>query len=174
MALEIKWLNRLAYTLISILWINGQIMQVTNYIKVLGLMIGGWLCLQVSAQQVWSIDRCMMYAVDHNRTVKQRELEVKNYKLDRLQAIGSFLPGVSGSTGVQYNYGRSVDPETNIYNNVSTFNNSYGLSGSLTIFRGGSLVQELKRSKAALSSSSRHCGAAMFINALARSCIVLP
>ena len=125
-------------------------MQVTNYIKVLGLMIGGWLCLQASAQQVWSIDRCMMYAVDHNRTVKQRDLEVKNYKLDRLQAIGSFLPGVSGSTGVQYNYGRSVDPETNIYNNVSTFNNSYGLSGSLTIFRGGSLVQELKRSKAAL------------------------
>lgn len=125
-------------------------MQVTNYIKVLGLMIGGWFCLQASAQQVWSIDRCMMYAVDHNRTVKQRDLEVKNYKLDRLQAIGSFLPGVSGSTGVQYNYGRSVDPETNIYNNVSTFNNSYGLSGSLTIFRGGSLVQELKRSKAAL------------------------
>lgn len=125
-------------------------MQVTNYIKVLGLMIGGWLCLQVSAQQVWSIDRCMMYAVDHNRTVKQRDLEVKNYKLDHLQAIGSFLPGVSGSAGVQYNYGRSVDPETNIYNNVSTFNNSYGLSGSLTIFRGGSLVQELKRSKAAL------------------------
>lgn len=125
-------------------------MQVTNYIKVLGLMIGGWLCLQASAQQVWSIDQCMIYAVDHNRTVKQRDLEVKNYKLDRLQAIGSFLPGISGSTGVQYNYGRSVDPETNIYNNVSTFNNSYGLSGSLTIFRGGSLVQELKRSKAAL------------------------
>ena len=103
-----------------------------------------------AAQEIWDVDRCMEYAVKHNRTVRQRQLEADNYRLDRLKAIGSFLPGISASAGVQYNFGRSVDPETNIYNNVSTFNNSYAAEASMTLFRGGSLVNEVRRSKAAL------------------------
>lgn len=106
--------------------------------------------LAATAQEAWDVDRCMNYAVKHNRTVKQRRLEADNYRLDRLKAIGSFLPGISASAGVQYNFGRSVDPETNIYNNVSTFNNSYAAEASMTLFRGGSLVNEVRRSKAAL------------------------
>lgn len=106
--------------------------------------------LAATAQEAWDVDCCMSYAVKHNRTVKQRRLEADNYRLDRLKAIGSFLPGISASAGVQYNFGRSVDPETNIYNNVSTFNNSYAAEASMTLFRGGSLVNEVRRSKAAL------------------------
>lgn len=106
--------------------------------------------LAATAQEAWDVDRCMSYAVKHNRTVKQRRLEADNYRLDLLKAIGSFLPGISASAGVQYNFGRSVDPETNIYNNVSTFNNSYAAEASMTLFRGGSLVNEVRRSKAAL------------------------
>lgn len=106
--------------------------------------------LAATAREAWDVDRCMSYAVKHNRTVKQRRLEADNYRLDRLKAIGSFLPGISASAGVQYNFGRSVDPETNIYNNVSTFNNSYAAEASMTLFRGGSLVNEVRRSKAAL------------------------
>ena len=106
--------------------------------------------LAATAQEAWDVDRCMSYAVKHNRTVKQHRLEADNYRLDRLKAIGNFLPGINASAGVQYNFGRSVDPETNIYNNVSTFNNSYAAEASMTLFRGGSLVNEVRRSKAAL------------------------
>ena len=73
------------------------------------------------------VDRCMNYAVQHNRTVRQRELEADNARLDRMKAIGSFLPGVTAGTSVQYNFGRSVDPETNTYNTLSTFNNGYSM-----------------------------------------------
>ena len=66
-----------------------------------------------------------------------------------MNAIGSFLPGISGGSSLQYSWGRSVDPETNTYNNISTFNNSYSLEASLTIFNGGNLVNQLRRSKAA-------------------------
>lgn len=125
-------------------------MNATNHMKVFCMAIAGCIALHAPAQEVWGIDRCMAYAVDHNHTVRQRQLEKKNYELDRLQAIGNFLPGISGSTGLQYNYGRSVDPETNTYNNVSTFNNSYALEASVILFRGGSLVNELRRAKAAV------------------------
>ena len=99
---------------------------------------------------LWSADSCMAFAVQHNHTVRQRRLEVDNYRMDRLRAVGSFLPGVSAGTGADYNFGRSVNPETNTYNNVSTFQNSYALQASLTLFRGGSLVNEVRRSRAAL------------------------
>ena len=96
--------------------------------------------------QIWSIDSCMRYAVDHNHTVKQNQAEVDNYKLDKMRAIGNFLPGVSASSGATYSFGRSVDPETNTYNNVSTFQNSYSLQASLPVFRGGCLINEVRRS----------------------------
>ena len=77
-----------------------------------------------------------------------------------MKAIGSFLPGVTASTSVQYNFGRSVDPETNTYNTLSTFNNGYSMEAStfnngysmeasMPIFRGGGLVNEVRRAKAA-------------------------
>ena len=105
---------------------------------------------RTAAQEIWDVDRCMEYAVKHNRTVKQRQLESDNYRLDRMKAIGNFLPGISGGAGIQYSFGRSVDPETNTYNNVSTFNNSYSAQATVTLFNGGSLVNEVRRSQAAL------------------------
>ena len=109
----------------------------------------GWMGLEAAAQEVWDVDRCMNYAVQHNRTVRQRELEADNARLDRMKAIGSFLPGVTAGTSVQYNFGRSVDPETNTYNTLSTFNNGYSMEASMPIFRGGGLVNEVRRAKAA-------------------------
>ena len=31
-----------------------------------------------AAQEIWDVDRCMEYAVKHNRTVRQRPLEADN------------------------------------------------------------------------------------------------
>lgn len=50
--------------------------------------------LSAAAQDaLWSADSCMAFAVQHNHTVRQRRLEVDNYRMDRLRAVGSFLPG---------------------------------------------------------------------------------
>lgn len=104
--------------------------------------------LNITAQEVWDIDRCMSYAVEHNRTVRQRELEADNYKMDHLKAVGQFLPGIDAGISAQYNFGRSVDPETNTYISKSTFNNGYSMEASLPIFRGGSLINQVRKTKA--------------------------
>lgn len=96
---------------------------------------------------LWTAKMCMRYAVEHNRNVRQRSLELDNRKEDKTRAIGQFLPGISAGSNVNFNFGRSVDPETNTYKSVSTFNNGYSLSASLTLFRGGSLVATLKQSQ---------------------------
>ena len=80
--------------------------------------------------------------------MKQRKLEADNYRLDKIEAIGQFLPGVSGSVSAQYSYGRSVDPGTNTYISQSTFNNGYAMEGSMPIFQGGSLINQVRRARA--------------------------
>ena len=109
--------------------------------------------LEAAAQEVWDVDRCMNYAVQHNRTVRQRELEADNARLDRMKAIGSFLPGVTAGTSVQYNFGRSVDPETNTYNTLSTFNNHADFPWRGTGERGASGKSCLADGKSCLAGS---------------------
>lgn len=103
--------------------------------------------VSLNAQDVWDVDRCMDYAVRNNHTIRQREFEVKNNKLDKLQAIGNFLPGAEGGIQAQYNYGRNIDPETNTYKNVKTFNNYYSLQSTLPLFYGGSLVNQVRQAR---------------------------
>lgn len=129
------------------LYIEQMNINKIKYTTVIALIVAS--AGDAGAQQVWSVDSCMEYAVEHNRTVRQLVYEVDNYKIDRLTAIGNFLPGISASSSLQYNWGRSIDPETNTYNSISTFNNSYTLQASLTVFNGGNIINQLRKSKAA-------------------------
>ena len=103
---------------------------------------------QVAAQNDWTMQQCMQYAVEHNHEVKQAELKLDNYKAQRTNAVGSFLPYVDAGIGAQYNFGRAIDPETNGYTDVSTFYNGYQLSASLPVFDGFSRLHALKAAKA--------------------------
>ena len=94
------------------------------------------------------MQQCMQYAVEHNHKVKQSELELDNYKATKTGAIGNFLPSVDAGIGAQYNFGRAIDPETNLYTDVSTFYNGYSLEASLPVFDGFSRLHALKAAKA--------------------------
>ena len=106
--------------------------------------------LQVQAQEPWSMQQCMQYAVEHNHEVKRAEIELDNYKANKTVAIGRFLPSVDASIGAQYNFGRAIDPETNGYTDVSTFYNGYSLNASLPVFDGFSRFHALKAAGASI------------------------
>ena len=98
--------------------------------------------------QGWTLQRCMCYAVEHNHEVRQAELELDSYRAAKTGAVGRFLPSVEAGVGVQYNFGRAIDPETNGYTNVSTFYNGYSLSASLPVFDGFSRLHALRAARA--------------------------
>lgn len=103
---------------------------------------------QAVAQQEWTMRQCMQYAVTHNHQVKSAELELDSYLATKKEAIGRFLPAVDANIGIQYNFGRAIDPETNGYTNVSTFYNGYSLQASLPVFDGFNRVHALRAAKA--------------------------
>ena len=115
--------------------------------KRIGILIG-WLVWTagVSAQS-WSLDDCMKYAVEHATEVKREVVNARQRKQDYQHAVAGFLPTVSGGVQGQYAWGRNIDPETNTYNNVTTFNNYYQLYAELNVFDGFATINALKQAK---------------------------
>ena len=99
----------------------------------------------LAPMSVWD---CMRYAVAHSHGLRQRELQLDNSEATRMQAVGAFLPSLGASAGTQWNFGRAIDPETNTYTSVSTFNNGYGLSASLPVFDGLYRLHNLRAARA--------------------------
>lgn len=85
----------------------------------------------------WTMQECIAYAVERSTDVKQKELAARTAQAEKQEAVAAFLPSISASTGAQYAWGRNIDPETNTYNTITTFYNSYGIYASLTVFDGG-------------------------------------
>ena len=71
-----------------------------------------------SQKSLWTMDECMKYAVENSPKVKKAYYREDSYKADRLASFGTFLPSIGTDVSTQYNYGRSIDPETNTYNNT--------------------------------------------------------
>ena len=115
--------------------------------KRIGMLIG-WLVWAAGASaQSWSLDDCMKYAVEHATEVKREVVNARQRKQDYQHAVAGFLPTVSGGVQGQYAWGRNIDPETNTYNNVTTFNNYYQLYAELNVFDGFATINALKQAK---------------------------
>ena len=106
----------------------------------------------LKAQDTVTMDlkACMRYAVEHSSKVRIQEANNRDAQIDRRDAIlNAFTPEVSGSTSAYYNFGRSIDPETNTYSLVTSFHNGYSLSGGIVLFNGFQAVNNLKITKTA-------------------------
>ncbi len=115
--------------------------------KRIGILIGWLLWAAGVSAQNWGLDDCMKYAVEHATEVKREVINARQRKQDYQHAVAGFLPTVSGGVQGQYAWGRNIDPETNTYNNVTTFNNYYQLYAELNVFDGFATINALKQAK---------------------------
>ena len=104
--------------------------------------------IRSGGQRPWSMEECMSYAAENASTVKESRWDLATAETNRTEAIAAFLPSVSAQVGAQFSWGRNIDPETNAYNNVTTFNNGYGLYASLTLFDGGRTFNRYRQARA--------------------------
>lgn len=113
------------------------------------LLMGSSLTMN-GQEKEWTVDDCIEYAVTHNHEVRLQQIQLDDYRTDKQRAVGAFLPAVEASVGGQFNFGRAIDPETNTYTNVNTFNNSYGVQASIPLFDGLQRYNDLRAAKANL------------------------
>ena len=84
---------------------------------------------------LWSLDRCIGYALEHNLTVKSRDLDRQQRYIDLNTARNSRLPDVAGSASQNFSFGRGIGAD-NTYVNTNTASSSVSLGASLNIFNG--------------------------------------
>lgn len=110
-------------------------------------------CLPVTAQEAWSMDRCMNYAVQHAHRVQKSRIDAENAELVAERARGAFIPSLNAGVGGQLSWGRNVDPETNTYNTITTLNNSYQLSTGVTVWDGMQSIHSFKQARLQMKQS---------------------
>ena len=91
---------------------------------------------RLSAQESWSLNDCIKYAIKNNIELRVADLGEQIAEQSYQKSKWSRLPGIGAQADAGRNYGRSVDPNTNGIINTSFFNNSYGLGASMDVFRG--------------------------------------
>jgi outer membrane protein len=88
----------------------------------------------LKAQDNWDLQRCVMYAMANNISVKQADVQARITALQvKLSEAGRY-PNLGFSTNAGYNFGRSVNPVTNSFENQSIFFSNFQLQSSVNLF----------------------------------------
>ncbi|WP_445714971.1 TolC family protein [Flavobacterium sp.] len=108
------------------------------------LLIG----FQLSAQsKKWTLEECVDYAIKNNISIKQSELDLKTSDIDKLEAIGGFLPSLSGNANYSINTGASINPVTNQFQNQTFKSFSASANSGVMLFNGLANWKTLQRAK---------------------------
>ena len=96
------------------------------------------------AQKSWTLQECIDYAVAHSAQMDVQQANNRIQDLNLRDAKLNLAPDISGGVGGSFSFGRTLDPETNTYNNIHYFGNSYSLSASMPLFAGLSNLNNIR------------------------------
>ncbi len=105
------------------------------------IMIAG---ITAEAQENWSLQQCINYALENNIQIKQQNLAVEYQKNQLEQAKSNRLPNLNGQIGNNFNYGRSLTFE-NTYENTNSKSVSGYLGTEVTLWNGFQLQNAVRR-----------------------------
>ena len=110
------------------------------------------LCsLTVSAQQTWTLQDCLDYALKHNIQVQKNRISEERGDVSLWQDKGALFPSLSFNTGHSVGYRPFTevinvvqgDQVTSTRSNV-TYQGSYGLNANVTLWNGGINYKNIK------------------------------
>jgi outer membrane protein len=88
----------------------------------------------VKAQDTWDLRRCVDYAMKNNVTVLQADVQARQAALQTKLSKWQQIPTLGFNTQAGFQFGRSIDPTTNLYTNQSVFFQSYSVQAGITLF----------------------------------------
>lgn len=91
-------------------------------------------CSFAANGDVWTLQRCVQYAQEHNISIQQNVLNARLSKLTLQQSQLSQLPSVNASGSYGRSYGRSIDPTSNQFINADYDFISLGANANVLLF----------------------------------------
>ncbi|MEA1786520.1 TolC family protein [Arenibacter sp. GZD96] len=105
------------------------------------------ISMRLSAQQVWTLEDCVTYALAHNLQLNDFTYTMQSNRETYRQSVRNLLPTVNGFSDYNIRFGRSVDPNDNSIVTTDFFSNNYSLEGSIDLFQGFQKINTIKASK---------------------------
>lgn len=90
--------------------------------------------ITIQAQENWSLQKCVQYALDNNISIKQNEIQAQITGITYQQSKLSQIPTANFSNNEGYRFGKSQNPSTGILENQNFFQVGFNLQSSVTIF----------------------------------------
>lgn len=106
-----------------------------------------FLPVLVFPQQTFTLEQCIAKAVDNNLRLKQQKLSIRMSKADVKQSKFDLLPSVNAQAGLNYNFGRSLDPTTYQFVERRVQTSDVSLSSDWTLFNGLKKINNMKKSQ---------------------------
>ena len=94
-----------------------------------------------------SLQEAVDIAVENNLTLKRSQLNQINNEASLMEARGQRLPSLSASASGRYNWGRSENPVTSLFENQNFVNVSPSVSSNVTIFAGNQINNSIQQAK---------------------------
>ncbi len=88
------------------------------------------------AQDTWTLNKCITYALDHNLKIHELKFNTASSKESYQQSYRELFPSISTGSNYDISYGRSVDPNNNQIVSSDFFSNNYSINADIDIFRG--------------------------------------
>lgn len=98
-------------------------------------------------QKKWKLEECVNYALENNVSVQQAILDWESTKIDKLQALGGFLPNLNANASYNINTGANINPTTNQFENSTFKSFSANANSSMNFFNGFVNWKTLQRAK---------------------------
>ncbi|HEY8510979.1 MAG TPA: TolC family protein [Cyclobacteriaceae bacterium] len=101
----------------------------------------------IPGTRVWTLRECVDYALQSSLAVKRSELDVEVSRIDYNLAKWSMIPSLNGSASYGFNWGRSINPVTNLFTTQEIRSNQLAAQSSVTLFNGLRIQNEIKQNR---------------------------
>ena len=103
------------------------------------IILGACLLISVSVlaqTNSWTLEQCIDYARENSLTMKQANYAIQNAELTALQNKMQRVPTLNGNVRGGLQFGRTIDPTTNSFDNQTIGYNSFSLNLNWFLFDG--------------------------------------
>lgn len=118
-----------------------------KYIIAVGCLL---LTLSAQSQSGWTLRQCIDFAIEHNIEIMQQELKVKGADVDLNSSKNERLPDLTGAVGQSFNFGRSPNASTGVFEAKTASLTSFSVSTSVPIFTGFRIQNQIKANELSL------------------------
>lgn len=106
------------------------------------------------AQEKWDLRKCVEYAIEHNISVRQTDLQARYSALTLKESKAAQIPSLGVGINGGYNFGLTENPTTGVLQDNNFFSTSGGLQTSVTLFNWFSIRKTIEANKLTLQADN--------------------